>query len=83
MIAEIQKQMKEARERWEKIDELTKKLEDQIEGKESINEEQAVLIDTTKLVILLAEQLKPMSTVDDGMKEILDAFTGVTGGKDE
>lgn len=76
MFSNIQKQIKETKERWEKIDKLKDDLEDQIKT----SSDQAIET-TAKLVLLLVEQLEPMSATDsaqfeDGLKEVLDSLTG-------
>ena len=76
MFADIQKQIKETKERWEKIDKLKDDLEDQIKTSSGQSVET-----TAKLVLLLVEQLEPMSAIDsaqfeDGLKEVLDSLTG-------
>lgn len=68
--------MEETQGRWNEINYLKEQLEDQIQT--STDE---VTKTTAKLVLLLVEQLQPMSAVDsnqfqNGLKEVLDAFTG-------
>lgn len=70
-IAGMQKQMKESKENWEKIDELVKKLEESLD----IN----INPDMKALLLLLVEQIRPAyspEAMEDSMKGILDAFTG-------
>jgi hypothetical protein len=75
-FSDFQKQMEETQGRWNEINYLKEQLEDQIQT--STDE---VTKTTAKLVLLLVEQLQPMSAVDsnqfqNGLKEVLDAFTG-------
>lgn len=76
MFSDIQKKMAEATERWQKIDELKLELEDNL-----ISAPEKAAETTAKLVILLIEQLKPMSAMDgadleQGMKQVFEALSG-------
>ena len=76
LFEDIHKQIEETQDRWNKIEELKEKLEDQIKIYPN-----GIIETTAKLVLLLIEQLKPMSAVDsdqfqNGLQEVLDAFTG-------
>ena len=88
MLSNISKQLKETRERWDKIDALVADLQKEVDKTKNINSKNTSYgwdIKLTELVLLLVNQLKPMSTIsgsefENGMKEILDVFVG---GKNE
>lgn len=75
MFADLQKQIEETKKRWEKIDSLKTELEYQI----SADPDRSMI--AARIVLLLVEQLRPLSVIDsakfeDELKGVLESFTG-------
>lgn len=80
MFNDIQEQMEQSQRRWEEMNKIKQEIEENLKQHPDTATDQNNIL-TTKLLLLLVEQLQPVAGLDsqklqDSLKGLIDAFSG-------
>lgn len=80
MFNDIQEQMEQSQRRWEEMNKIKQEIEENMKQNPNTATDQNNIL-TTKLLLLLVEQLQPVAGLDsqklqDSLKGLIDAFSG-------